>query len=228
MSSLFEWFKSRNEETAINKTLIHTQKVLECIVEYEKALSFLIEEHNLDLALKVFHRVDELEHQADGIRRNILNMISKAELPNSVRENLIHLVKRIDDVANAANASARILISMNHNDFLNLDREVHVDMLEMARYSVDAVKKLNLMVKNLVNAEEDKIHKIGEEVSILEHKCDEKRYMINNRLVHSVIPSINPFSAIVIHNCIFALEAISDNAEEVADYIIMLMVTRRK
>ena len=228
MSSLFEWFKSRNEETAINKTLIHTQKVLECIVEYEKALSFLIEEHNLDLALKVFHRVDELEHQADGIRRNILNMISKAELPNSVRENLIHLVKRIDDVANAANASARILISMNHNDFLNLDKEVHVDMLEMARYSVDAVKKLNLMVKNLVNAEEDKIHKIGEEVSILEHKCDEKRYMINNRLVHSVIPSINPFSAIVIHNCIFALEAISDNAEEVADYIIMLMVTRRK
>ena len=227
MSSLFEWFKSRNEETAINKTLIHTQKVLECIVEYEKALSFLIEEHNLDLALKVFHRVDELEHQADGIRRNILNMISKAELPNSVRENLIHLVKRIDDVANAANASARILISMNHNDFLNLDKEIHKNMLDMARYSVDAVKKLNLMVKDLVNAKEDEIKKIGEEVSILEHKCDEKRYAINNRLVHSSNPNINPFSAIVIHNCIFALEAISDNAEEVADYIIMLTLTKR-
>ena len=54
MSSLFEWFKSRNEESAINKTLIHTQKVLECVVEFEKGLSFFIEEKNIDLALKVF------------------------------------------------------------------------------------------------------------------------------------------------------------------------------
>ena len=64
MSSLFEWFRSRNEESVINKTLIHMQKVLECVVEFEKALSFLIEEKNVDLALKVFFRVDEL-HRND-------------------------------------------------------------------------------------------------------------------------------------------------------------------
>ncbi len=226
MSSLFEWFKSRNEETAINKTLVHTQKVLECVVEYEKALSFLLEERNVDLALKVFFRVDELEHQADGIRRNILKMLSKAELPNTIRENLMHLVKRIDDVANATNASARILISMNKKDFLSLDKEVHTNMLEMGRLSVDAVKKLNQMVNNLLIAEEEKLQKLAEEVSRLEHKCDEKRYAINRILVNSTV-NINRFSAIVIHNCIFALEAVTDNAEEVADYIIMLTVTKR-
>ena len=125
MSSLMEWFKSRNEENAMNLTLVHTQKVLECIVEFEKGLSFLLEEKNIDLALKVFFRVDELEHQADGIRRNLLNMLSQAELPSKIRENLMHLVKRIDDIANAANASSRILISMNHKDFLNLGEDVH-------------------------------------------------------------------------------------------------------
>ena len=71
ISSLYEWFKSRNEETAINKTLIHFQKVLECVVEYQKGMAFLIEEKNIDLALKVFSRVNELEHQADGIRKQI-------------------------------------------------------------------------------------------------------------------------------------------------------------
>ncbi|TFF90524.1 MAG: hypothetical protein EU548_02560, partial [Promethearchaeota archaeon] len=84
MSSLFEWFKSRNEETAINKTLVHMQKVLECVVEFEKGLSFLIEERNLDLALKVFTRVNDLEHQADIIRRRILEMISQAELTSTI------------------------------------------------------------------------------------------------------------------------------------------------
>jgi predicted phosphate transport protein (TIGR00153 family) len=226
MSSLFEWFKSRNEETAINKTLVHMQKVLECVVEFEKGLSFFIEEKNVDLALKVFFRVGELEHQADGIRRNILNMLSQAELTPTIRVNLTHLVKRIDDVANAANASSRILIYMNHADFLKLDKEVHAKILEMAEISVETVKLINQMVNDLMAAKEEEIQKLGEDVNTLEHKCDELHFAINRILV-SNHPDINPFSAIEIHNCIYELENISDNAEDVADYIIMLTISKR-
>ncbi|MFW9989075.1 MAG: DUF47 domain-containing protein [Candidatus Odinarchaeota archaeon] len=226
MSSLMEWFKSRNEENAMNLTLVHTQKVLECIVEFDKGLSFLLREKNIDLALKVFFRVDELEHQADGIRRNILNMLSQAELPSKIRENLMHLVKRIDDIANAANASSRILISMNHKDFMNLGEDIHANILDISRISVEAVKKVNLMVNELLKAEEDKIQQLGEEVNLLEHQCDEKHYAISRSLVSNNL-DVNPFSAIVIYNCISAMEAISDNAEDVADYIIMLTVAKR-
>lgn len=226
MSSLMEWFKSRNEENAINLTLVHTQKVLECIVEFDKGLSFLLEEKNIDLALKVFFRVDELEHQADGIRRNILNMLSKAELPSKIRENLMRLVKRIDDIANAANASSRILISMNHKDFMDIGEDIHSNILDISKISVEAVKKVNLMVNELLKAEEARIQQLGEEVNILEHQIDEKHYAINRSLVSNNL-DINPFSAIVIHNCISAMEAISDNAEDVADYIIMLTVAKK-
>ena len=226
MSSLYEWFKSRNEESAINLTLVHMQKVLECVVEFDKGLSFLIEEKNVDLALKVFFRVTELEHQADGIRRNILKMLSQAELNSTIRENLTHLIKRIDDVANAANASARILIYMNHADFLKLHEDVLIKILEMAKLSVEAIKLLNLMVKGLMAAKNVEMQKLGEEVNTLEHKCDEIHFAINRILV-SNNPDINPFSAIEIHDCIYELENISDNAEDVADYIIMLTVSKR-
>ncbi len=221
-----EWFKSRNEENALNLTLVHTQKVLECIVEFDKGLSFLLEEKSIDLALKVFFRVDELEHQADGIRRNILNMLSQAELPSKIRENLMHLVKRIDDIANAANASSRILISMNHKDFMSLGEDIHSNILDISKISVEAVKKVNLMVNGLLKTEEAKIQELGEEVNILEHQCDEKHYAISRSLVSNNL-DINPFSAIVIYNCISAMEAISDNAEDVADYIIMLTVAKK-
>ncbi len=226
MSSLFKFFQSRNEESAINKTLVHMQKVLECVVEYEKAVSYLIDEKNIDLALKVFFRVDEVEHQADGIRRNILNMISMAEIAPTIRENLIHLTQRIDDIANAANAGARIFIYMNHTDFLKLDEEVHKKFLEMARISVDSVKKVNIMVNKLLTGTEEEIHQIGEEINMLEHKCDELRHGINRILV-SNNPDINPFSAIEIHNCVSTLEAVTDNAEDVADYIIMLTLAKK-
>ncbi|MFX1502567.1 MAG: DUF47 domain-containing protein, partial [Promethearchaeota archaeon] len=198
MSSLMEWFKSRNEENAMNLTLVHTQKVLECIVEFDKGLSFLLEEKNIDLALKVFFRVDELEHQADGIRRNILNMLSQAELPSKIQANLVQLVKRIDDIANAANASSRILISMNHKDFMSLGKDIHNNLLDISKISVDAVKKVNLMVNELLKTKEPKIQELGEEVNILEHQCDEKHYAINRSLVSNNL-DISPFSAIVIH-----------------------------
>ncbi|MHA1195978.1 MAG: DUF47 domain-containing protein [Promethearchaeota archaeon] len=226
MSSLYEWFKSRNEESAINKTLIHMRKVLECVVEFEKGLSFLLEEKNIDLALKVFFRVNELEHQADTIRRDLMQMLSKAELSSTIRENFMHLAKRIDDIANAANASARILIYLNHADFFKLDAEIKNRILEMTRVSVESVKKLNLMVDKLMHAEEVEIQKLGEDVNSLEHKCDELHFAINRMLIENNI-DVNPFSAIEIYNSISLIEVISDNAEDVADYIIMLTVAKR-
>jgi len=226
MSSLFKYFQSRNEESAINKTLVYMQKILECVSEFEKGISFLLEERNIDLALKVFFRVNELEHQADGMRRDILNMLSKAELSNTIRENLIHLTQKIDDVANAANASARILIYINHSEFLKLDEEIHKKIIEMTRISIEAVKKLSKMVNSLLSAEESEIRDLGREVNILEHQCDEIHFAINRMLI-SNNPSVNPFLAIEIYNSISLIEVISDNAEDVADYIIMLILAKR-
>jgi len=226
MSSLFEWFKSRNEESAFNKTLVYMQKILECVVEFEKGLVFFLREKNVDLALKVFFRVNELEHQADGIRRNILNMVSKAEISERIRENLIHLIQRIDDIANAANASARILIYINHGEFLKLEDEIHKKIIEMVKISVEAVKKLNMMVNKLLTAHEPEIHKLGEEVNILEHQCDEMHFAINRMLLSNNL-NVNPFCAIEIYNSISLIEVISDNAEDVADYIIMLVLAKR-
>jgi hypothetical protein len=226
MSSLSEWFKSRNEQSVFNKTLIHMQKVLEVVVEFEKGLSFYIEEQNIELAMKVFQRITELENQADGIRRNILNSISKAEISMTIRENLVHLTQRIDDIANATNACARILIYMNHSDFINLEKEIHKKILQIIRITVDAVKKVNKMVNEILKIGEAEIQKLGEEVNFLEHQCDELRFDINKILVSNHL-NINPFSAIEIHNFISILEAISDNAEDVADYIIMLTVAKR-
>ena len=226
MSSLFKYFQSRNEESAINKTLVYMQKILECVSEFEKGISFLLEERNIDLALKVFFRVNELEHQADGMRRDILNMLSKAELSNTIRENLIHLTQKIDDVANAANASARILIYINHSEFLKLDEEIHKKIVEMTRLSIEAVKKLSKMVNSLLSAEESEIRDLGQEVNILEHQCDEIHFAINRMLI-SNNPNFNPFLAIEIYNSISLIEVISDNAEEVADYIIMLTLAKR-
>jgi uncharacterized protein Yka (UPF0111/DUF47 family) len=96
----------------------------------------------------------------------------------------------------------------------------------MAKTSVETVKKLNLMVNKLITSDEQGINQLGEEINTLEHKCDEIHFAINRILVNNN-PSINPFSAIEIHDCILAMENVTDNSEDVADYIIMLNVSKR-
>ncbi|MBD3350886.1 MAG: DUF47 family protein [Candidatus Lokiarchaeota archaeon] len=225
MSSLMEYFKSRNKESAINKIAVHMSKVLECTVEFEKAIHFLIEEKNYDLALKVFLRVNELEHQADNIRRDILNMLSEAELKIPIRENLSHLVKRIDDVANAANACARILVYMNYEDFRKLDDEVHVKMVEMGQVTIEAVKTLNLMLKNMIDETEDDVQEMANKVNLYEHKADELHFAINRILVAGGSKyDINPFSSYEIMKMLTKFENISDAAESVADYLVILEI----
>jgi uncharacterized protein Yka (UPF0111/DUF47 family) len=96
----------------------------------------------------------------------------------------------------------------------------------MTRISVEAVKKLNKMVNSLLIAEEVEIRELGEEVNLLEHQCDEIHFAINRMLLSNNL-NINPFLAIEIYNSIALIEVISDNAEDVADYIIMLTVAKR-
>ena len=182
-----------------------------------------IEEKNFDLALKVLIRVGELEHQADNIRRDILNMLSEAELKAPVRENLSHLVKRIDDVANAANACARIIVYMNYEDFRKLDTEVHSKMIEMCEVTVDCVKILNQMLNYMLSQNNDNVQEMAKKINLLEHQADELHFAINRILVASGGNlGINPFSAYEIMKMFTKLENISDAAESVADYLVIL------
>jgi uncharacterized protein Yka (UPF0111/DUF47 family) len=82
------------------------------------------------------------------------------------------------------------------------------------------------MVNKLVDGHEEEIKILGEEVNKLEHRIDEMHFKIN-RLLVSTKPEIDHFSAIEIHDTITSLENISDNAEDVADYIIMLTISKR-
>ena len=56
--SLFGYLKNRNEENILNKAVAHMQKTLECVVEFDKGFTYLVKEHNFELSLEVFRRVD--------------------------------------------------------------------------------------------------------------------------------------------------------------------------
>jgi len=228
-SSLLEYFQSRNQENIINKIFSHMAKVVECVVELQKALNFLFEEKNYDLALKVFIRVNDLEHQADIIRREILNILSQVELKTQVHENLSHLIKRIDDVADAASATSRIIIYLNFEDLRKIDPDVQKKIIEIGVFSVDCVKKLYQMLEKMMKYDKYDAQADAAEINLIEHKCDEIHFSMNRILVNTGPNyNINPFSAYEIMKMLTKLENITDAAENVADYLVILNIMTKK
>ena len=97
-------------ETAVNaleKSVKHAQIVQETVKNLDAGLQILLKEKDVEKSHKLFHKVDVLERDADNLRRKIQRDISRGELNPSVRQNLSHLIKRMDDVANCSTGVAR-------------------------------------------------------------------------------------------------------------------------
>jgi hypothetical protein len=227
MGNLRNWLQTRNEGNVLGKTLAHMQKVLECVVEFERGFTFFAKEHNTELALEVFTRVSVLEHEADTIRREVLLLIVKSDLETQIREDLATLVRRIDRIANAANGAARRLGGIDEISIRSLGEEFLTRNSDIIHFSVEATKILYNLTKKLPEIENKDVFRITGQIQALEHKCDVLHADIYKYLNKLKEVSFNPFTAIEIANFVDLVESISDKVEDVADFIELLKTSLR-
>ena len=227
MGSLKNFLQSRNEEDVLEKSILHMKKVLECVVEFERGCTIYVQEKNPELAFEIFKRVDILEHEADIIRRDLLVHISKSELIPQLREDLTHLVKRIDRIANTTDGAARRISGIDPKHIQSLGDDILQDMQKLVHHSVSATQILFNLIKSLPEIEGKELFIITEKIQKIEHTCDVIHSNIYEMLIKIPEISFNHFVAIQISNFIDLLETISDKVEDVADYIEMLKTAKR-
>ena len=226
MGSLIEYLK---RETAINvlaKTIKHAQTVQECVKQLDNGISVLLSERNIDKAHDSLHKVDVIEGEADKLRREISRDISRGELNPSVRQNLSHLVKRLDDVANCCTGVAR-RISTIPSKFWKQSNATTIDLVNsMMKSTVKCSEFLDKIVIALLEKREN-IKDLARQINQHEHEID----LLNIKLRKSLQETsyeINYFTAFTAGNVFDILEAISDSIEGVADYIMVLLTSSER
>ncbi|OLS14820.1 MAG: hypothetical protein RBG13Loki_1579 [Promethearchaeota archaeon CR_4] len=224
MGSMIEWFKVKNRQDAIAKTKNHVLKVCDCVVETAKASRFFME-GKTEEGLAVVKRVGELEHDGDEIRRDLLKDLSRGELASAVREDLTHLVKRIDDVAGAANASAKYMSLFTKPMWEKITAAFKDPITKIMVHSGEAAKHLVEMVDDLAG-QRLFISELGRQVNSHEHEVDVLHFEIK-KLMMNLDMFANQFIAISFVTMIDIMETITDRCEEVADYIILLAVAAK-
>ena len=226
MGSLIEYLKRETVLNALEKTIKHAQKVQECVRTLDLGLQILLKEKNLEKTHDLFHKVDLLEAEADDLRRELQRDISRGELDPSVRQNLSHLIKRIDDVANCCTGVARRIATVPIKFWEQSSDETINIVSEIMKTTVVCSQFLDKIVIDLVKDRKD-VKEIAAKINYYEHEVD----LLNIKLRKSLQETdyhVNYFTIFTVGNIFDILEAISDSIEEVADYIMVLLTSAQR
>ena len=223
MGSLIEFLKRETAMNALEKSVKHAQVVQECVKGLDVGLKILLKEKNIDKAHDPLHDVDILEDKADKLRREIQRDISRGELNPSVRQNLSHLIKRMDDVANCCTGVARRIVTIPVKFWEQSSEETLTLVIEMMDETVECVVYLDKMVSDLLG-DREKIKEYARKINDHEHNVDLLNIKLRKKLQETDY-DINYFTAFTVGNIFDILEAISDSIEGVADYIMVLLTS---
>ena len=225
MGSLIEFLKRETTLNALEKSIKHAQKVQECVKELNHGLKLLLKDKEEEKSHKILHNVDDLEKEADILRRKIQQDVSRGELNPSIRQNLSHLVKRMDDVANCCTGVARRIVTIPFTFWEQSSDETINIILEIMDITVDCSVFLDKILIDLLK-ERENVREYASQINQKEHAVD----LLNIKLRKSLQETdykVNFFTIFTVGNVFDILEAISDSIEGVADYIMVLLTSSR-
>lgn len=214
---LTSWFAKRRESVAIKMTKEHSAKVVDTVTELEKGLA-AASKGNVDEAKQAVQRLFADETEADGIRRDIAVELTKGDLPPKYREDLMHLIKRLDTVADWAKDSSRnILLLLQVKVTEDLWQKLNV----MGSHLVECVWALRRSIEEL-ERDVEKALKFLTKVDELEHRVDEDYFDIKSAfLTHK---GLDAPTLIILRDLLHDMEQVADVCADTADLIRLIAI----
>jgi predicted phosphate transport protein (TIGR00153 family) len=217
MERSLNWFEKRHRTEGLE--LAHKQIVeaLDTIVFLNKAMQSYCKGNKTETK-KLVEDLFKTEEEVDKLRSAAFKELSKgAALASDYREDLLHLVKRLDTVADDAKDAARciemLIDAQMPPEMLNLAVEMTDDLVETAqvlRGSIDAIS--NDPAEAIAGA-----HKVED----IEHKIDQT-YLKTKSLFVKYGDKTNCGAMVIFDDMIEFMEQAADLCADTADYIVTL------
>jgi len=209
-------FKDRMWRSSFELVREHAALVEETVSGLVRALRAKAEGRDAE-ALRVIGEVRASEEAADSKRRETVASLGKGVLPPLSRQDVIHLARRLDRIADSAMDAARYLTHVRFHGELGMLAE---DLVRMAEADLETVKSLKRAIDS-----------IGSDIGSCSSHCDEVEE--GERLCDSLhMRALRTFSgmsppsglASVVAELIEELENIADFCEDAADVLRAIVV----
>ena len=208
-------------KSPFGQLLEHMEKVRECI---EILGDGLIKYYNgnykgfSDLAEKV----SEIEHEADGIKRNLRNHLPTSLFMPVDKGKFMWALREQDKILDHAENLVKML-DMRHTKIPKELQEVFISHIKLVMKTVEAMQDAvgnirDLVETSFVKREREQTKKYIYKVHELEWKADQKKYEMT-RGIYNLEKKLDPMDVYHLLKIADWVDDIADHAENVADWL---------
>ncbi len=212
---LLDLFKKRI--VSFERIVEHARCSLMVVEKLRQAVTSNIEDRLAD-CMKEIGEVENLEGEADTLRRGINTELTKGVLPPFSRQDLMRLVRRIDMVADYAHEASRLLTYLNLSKLNeNLKRKILMlinETVYCAKLTLEATKTMSSDFKS--------VGEICDKIENSERKCDRLYLETLGQVI--VGRCCDEGVMIALFAFLKALEEVSDMCEDASDVMRIISI----
>jgi len=211
---------SKKEHEVFSGVLSLLETVTGTVDSFEKSVSSWAQ-GDTKSANEMVERVFEGETKADEIHRELSLRIAEGAFFGGVREDILDLLEKIDNIADSAKDAARFISSDSRLSTEAQDMLGSSDMKQFMAALKGSVAALTDLVRALNQGKREALGKVHSVEGFEEEADTHKDAFIKNLL--SSYGSMNPVTVIQLRDFAFVADDVADNAEDASDVILVLI-----
>jgi predicted phosphate transport protein (TIGR00153 family) len=192
--------------------------VNETLHAFEAGMAHYLEHHLDDHFLTLVERTHQCESKADDLRRAVESELFEKSLLPEVREDIMHVLERLDAIPNECNLVMRRI----HTHNIRLPDELDGQVRELLHLGVEGCLPLKDAVDDVLG-HCTRVKELARQISSTEKVADK----IEHELIYRIFRSdYSPADRLLYRDVIGWIAALPDLAEEISEQLTILAVKR--
>jgi predicted phosphate transport protein (TIGR00153 family) len=213
----YAWFEKRRKTKALDLAHEQITKALDTVTLLDQAVQSILHGNKKEAIQRIENLFKE-EEEVDVLRTEVFKELSKgAALLADYREDLLHLVKRLDTLADHVKDAARCLEMLSEVKF---PKEFWENTADMTSRLVDCAQALRVCIEKLNTAPAAAIEG-AQKVEDIEHDVDQE-YLKTKALFVKYGDQMNAGALVILDDLIEFIEQAAYMCADTADYIVIL------
>jgi hypothetical protein len=213
----YAWFERRRRTKALDLAQEQITKALDTVTLLHQAIKSSSEAKKKE-ALQNIENLFKAEKEVDSLRTELFKELSKgAALFAEYREDLMHLVKRLDTLADHVKDAARCVKMLADSQ---IPKELWDNTVHIAYILVDCAHALRGSIEKIAVNSPEAIEG-AKTVEKIEREIDEE-YLKTKALFIKYSEKINCGTMVILDDLIEFIEHAADMCADTADYIVIL------
>ncbi len=216
------WFAKRRETNVMDGAREHILKIVDTCEELENAVSAIIDGDN-EKAKQAISRLFIDEKAADNIEIRLNENLAIGDLPAKEREDFMHLIKRMDHIADWSKSAARNIEVIIEAD-IDVPEKIWKYYRVLASRVLDAAKEVKMCIE-FIGDDDDQFMVHHNNVQRIEHEIDDLYFKVKKDLMLSM--TLDPRVMFVMRDIIHAMENAADNCKDSVDLMYIILTANK-